>query len=238
MGLHCRDCSNFEGLTELAADLRSDPLLAGLVRYCELREQGLRADAFAVLERFITDALSCDDQVQRALVLRILKAQARMAEVHQFLSYPLRRRLVEHVLANWSEADPRDTIPVVELALLRQDPPLLDRALQMCPSDDRVRACLVSYLVERVDFATHHLNESKFLGSVADAVASLDQAEHHISNAVDPSGMIRLSERVAELRALLSNWTDYQRSPEGTFPEWCQARGHKHGWWNVYYYER
>lgn len=236
--MHYWNRDNFKGLADLAIELATDPRLADLARYCELREQGLRSEAFAALDRFLVTALTSDAATQRDLVLRILDAHSRTPEAHQFLAHPLQHRLVEPVLTAWSEAEPKAATPVVELALLRGDYPMLDRALRIRPTDDRVRTRLVSKLISDLDYATHHLVEGRLIGTTEDAMDTLVEAEQFLRAAAEPAGMQRLADEVAEFRQLLTDWAEYRQNPTGSFPEYCKARGRTYRWWSIVYYDR
>ena len=234
--MHYWNRDNFEGLAQLAEELRSNARLHELARYCELREQGLRGEAFEALDRFLDVTLSSAVDVQREVALLVLGAHARIAAAHQFLSHPLRQRLLDPVLKAWQASEPDAATPVAELGLLHRDAELLERALDLAPSDDRVRACLVSILLGDVEYATHHLVEGKLIGTFEEACATLDQAERHIQTAADPTSMKGFATEVAEHRSLLRDWSAYQQNPTGTFPEWCRERGRAHRWYSIVYY--
>jgi hypothetical protein len=208
-----------------------------LARYCELRERGLRREAFAALQGFLGSTAALEPGAQRQLVLRVLAAHARAPEAHQFLSQPLLAGLVEPVLRAWCAEQPSDPVPAAALGLLLGERELLERALALEPADDRVRARLVSQLLGEVDFATHHLSESSFIGEPAAAAAVLEAAESLMQGAADAAHFDALRSELAELRRLLRDWAEYSACPEGSFPDWCRARGRAHRWWTAYCYE-
>ena len=235
--VHYWNRDNFEGLAQLADALRGDARLDDLARYCELRERGLRTEAFEALNRFLDAALASTLEARREIVLRVLGAHARTATAHQFLSRPLRQRLLEPVLKSWCESEPGSVTPVAELGLLQRDPELLERALHMERSHDRARACLVSILLGQVDYATHHLVEGRLIGTLENACSLLEAAERHLGAAADATSMSGLAAEAAEIRGLLDDWKAYQENPSGTFPEWCQQRSRAHRWWTVVYHD-
>jgi hypothetical protein len=228
---------NFEGLATLSAALREDSRLAALARYCDLREKGLRRQAFAELEAFLGMAGSWDALVQREAVSRILDLHWKTPQAHQFLADPLRTRFVEPVLNEWRAAEPMNSVPARHLALLRGDIELLREALRMNRRDDVLRTALAGILISFVDHATHHLVEGKFIGDEADAMAALAEAAAVLKDVSDPSSVRGLSEDVQDLSALLADWREYRKAPEASFPEWCRKRGRKHPWWNIVYYD-
>lgn len=236
--MHYWNRDNFESLAALATELASDPRLVELARYCELREQGLRDRAFAALELFISSALSSHVDTQRELALRVLAAHAATPHAHQFMTHPLQSGFLGPVLERWAATEPRAAAPAAALGLLRDDARLLGRALELDPSNDRVRARLVSQLLRYVDHATHHLVESKLIGTTEEALTALDDAERHIRAAATPARMQELAHEVSVYRSLLHDWSEYLREPAGTFPEWCAQRGRPYRWPSIVYYDR
>jgi hypothetical protein len=235
--VHYWNRANFEGLLSLAAALRSDARLERLARYCELREEGLRREAFAELRAFLDEMTSHVESVRRELALRVFDAHRDAPDVHQFMTEPLRREFVERVFEEWSAADPQDPVPVRALALLRRDQGLLREALRLDPADDTVRAALAAQLLAFVDYATHHLAEGKFIGDEGEAAAVLQEARAILGGVSDRSAVARLLGDVDSLAQLLEDWRQYRRAPAGTFPEWCRARGRSRDWPGTVYYD-
>jgi hypothetical protein len=229
---------NFEGLAALASTLREDARLEPLGRYCELREKGLRREAFAELDRFLAGTASWDVATQRSIALTVLAANRSAPDAHQFLSEPIRRRFIEPVLDRWREDEPGNAVPLGELGLLRRDQRLLTRALELDPADDRVRAALAAMLLEYVAHATHHLVEGTFIGSEADAASALAEASDLLAGISDPAAVRYLRYDLEDLRRLLADWQEYQLAPTGSFPEWCRERNRDHRWSSIYYYRR
>lgn len=235
--MHYWNRDNFEGLSSLSSALRLDPRLERLAAYCDLREKGLRRAAFVQLEIFLNEVTSCEVSVQRDLALHVLEAHWKIPQAHQFLADPLRKRFLERVLEEWRAAEAENPVPVRQLALLRQDRSLLEEALRMKPNDDLVRVALAGILIGLVDHATHHLVEGRFIGDEADASATLAEAKSILTGVMEPSSVRTLCQDREALAALLADWREYRRAPEGTFPEWCQVRNRNHKWWSIVYYD-
>lgn len=236
--IHYWNRDNFEGLASLAEALRADPRLEELAAYCELREKGLRREAFARLEAFIDQIQSLQLAVQRQLALRILEAHWKTPSAHQFLTKPLRTRFVEPVLEEWRAADAEDAVPLRYLALLRRDHDLLEEALRVDPQDDHVRVTLAGLLIGLVDYQAHHLVEGVFLGNEAEALADFARAASLLAGATDPISVRALQQDLDELAALLRDWEEYRQTPDGTFPDWCRTRGLHRRWWSIHDYGR
>jgi hypothetical protein len=235
--LHYWNRANFEGLASLSSALRGDSRLERLAAYCDLREKGLRREAFAQLDTFLEQVRSWEVPVQRGLALQVLDAHWRTPQAHQFMTDPLRKRFLERVLEQWRGAEANNPTPLRYLALLRRDRDLLEAALRMSPKDDVVRAALAGILIGLVDYATHHLVEGKFIGDEGEAFAALAEAASLVAGVTDASSASSLKRDLEGLDALLTDWREYRQAPEGTFPEWCRARNRTHRWWNIVYYK-
>jgi hypothetical protein len=216
---------NFEDLTKLSEELDSHSNLAALANYCRLREKGLRRQAFSALEEFLSAARSFDSAAARSAAVTIMESNARVNRAHQFLTQPLVSRFLVPTLRSWMNDEPDASTPIRWLGMLLRDHELLERALSMCPEDTPVRSLLIERHLYDAWFATHHLNETTFLGSVDVAVTDLARARELITNAPDPDALAHLASRLHYFDALIADWKTYSENPTGSFPEWCAERG-------------
>jgi hypothetical protein len=90
---------NFEGLLAIADALSADPQLSLLAAYCTLREKGLRAQAFAALDEFLTETAKWHPDAARPCAMSVLEIHLKAKDVHQFLSQPLQCRFLLPVLS-------------------------------------------------------------------------------------------------------------------------------------------
>jgi len=229
---------NFEGLLQLAQQLEANEHLKPLATYCRYRELGLRRDALLVLELYLEESRSFDSSTARLAAVQILEANARTQGVHQFLAQPLIKRFLLPTLQAWMQEDANTNIPVRWLGILNRDHELLTRALSMCPSDIPVRKLLIDFAFGDVDYATHHLDESFFIGSVEDAESTLELAKSLIADAPVPETFAHHSSDVQHFTRLIADWRAYSENPLGSFPEWCAVRGRKYNYPIKAYYGR
>ena len=227
---------NFAGLLRLADELDGDAVLRPLADYCRLRERGLRRDALRVLEDFVSASRGLDPARARAAAVAILEANARIAQAHQFLATPLLRGFVKPTLEAWLQQDADAHVPLRWLGMLGRDPARLVRALTLRPDDAPVRAALVAFALDDVAYATHHLDESFFIGSVEDAVAALERAARLVAEAPDRTTLAPLADEQQQLACLVDDWKSYCEAPHGSFPEWCEARGRRYAYPVKVYY--
>lgn len=228
---------NFEGLLALAESLDAHSDLKPLASYCRYREQGLRREAFSALERFLVASSSFDSAAARRAAIEILEANSRSSKTHQFLTQPLTARFLVPTLKAWMEEDAVTTLPVRWLGMLNRDPELLTRALSGFPEDMPVRRMLIDFALGGVDYATHHLDESFFLGSVDEATSALERARRLIAEAPDPEALAYLTSEVQHFDRLIADWKAYSENPTGGFPEWCAKLGRDYKYSAKVYYE-
>src|SRR5262249_2540982 len=160
----------------------------------------------AALERFLVASQSFDSATARRAAIDILEANARTSEAHQFLTQPLTARFLFPTLQTWMVEAPHANLPVRWLGILKRDDALVAGALAMYPDDTPVRKMLVGHALDRVDFGTHHLDESYFIGSVDYALAELNRARQLIADAPDAAAFARLASEVDYFDRLVADW--------------------------------
>ncbi len=136
---------NFNNLLLLAAELETDARFQLLAEYCRLREKGRRQQAFHCLKGFIAIACSWDILPARTAAVKILVLGEKYQAAHQFLAQPLQCDFLVPVLTGWIHHEPRESIPLRWLGLLRHDMNMLRKALEISPDDIRVRVTLITY---------------------------------------------------------------------------------------------
>jgi hypothetical protein len=234
--MHYWNKDNFEGLAELARDLKTHDGCNQLAEYCRLRHTGLRREAFAALERFLAEAKAWEPATARATANAILELRARMPQAHQFLTQPLLERFLLPTLRAWVDSEPASMIPVRWLGILNRDASLLSRVLAASPDDTPIRRILIELELSQVDYATHHLVESIFLGDLEATRVALARATALVEASSQADAVADLNREIKHYESLISDWLAYSIAPEGTFPEWCVARGRAYRWPTIVYY--
>lgn len=236
MRMHYWNQDNFDGLLDLAAALDAQPGFGALAEYCRLRERGLRAGAFAALDRFLIQAAAWDPPTRQVAVDVLLQLAHRTPQCHQFLVHPLLQRFVHPTLRHWREADPAALVPLRWQGLLKGDAGLLRLVLARHPDDDVVRRRLCGYCLADVDYATHHLHEGLFIGELADAEAALAEAASLLATAPEPGRFADEATEVAYFTRMLDDWREYSARPDGDFKAWCVQRRRDYAWPSTVYY--
>ena len=236
--MHYWNQTNFEGLAAIAEELAADPRLAGLADYCRHREAGLRKNAFEALGRFIESAQALPIGEKRNLVHSIYGLALRLPEAHQFLSTPLQVGFLHPVLDDWLLEQPADLEALRWDGIFRDREESLAKLLELDPDDEFARRQLIRRAcLDRVDFALHHIHESKLLWEVSEIEALLAKGEGWLRGAPEKSDMQDLADQHAYYCALVSDWHAFVNSGTESFPHWCEKNGRSYRWTATYYYD-
>lgn len=228
---------NFDGLREIGDAMQARPGLSHLARYCLLREQGLRKQALAELLTFVAETSQRPLDEQRELACRLTLLHFENRNVHQLLAGPLRAYL-QGVFASWCAEKPALAEPYRWLGVLSREPQHFEMALKFDAEDCIALGWLASEALNAVDFATHHLGESRLLGALDDAYAWLERAEAYAGRLQSGKAQANFLEEVAGYRELLDAWRAYEAlTPELSFPDWSRERGLGFAFAAAFYYE-
>ena len=233
--------SNFEGLKSIGEQYADRSGFAAFSRYCLLAEKGLRKPALAAAREFIIGMEALPVTQQRACAEELTALSYRHAEVHRLLPHPLRMSL-KAILQQWTDAEPDNPIPWKWLGYLVMDLEASRRAHELDPGDEISLGALFGEQLNQVDFQTHHLCESCFLGEESEAEQALDRAESLLAYLENEDKRAACRREVDYFRDLLAAWRDYTSTErEETFPRWCEKQeGGKQGksfrFWSIHYY--
>ena len=227
-GMYDWNRRNLEGLDALAVELRAHPRLRLLGDYCGLRSRGPRRQALAALEQFLELSSRFGGAEARAAALDLLELHGRTKEAYQLLAQPLLARFLFPVLETWMEDEPESITPLRWLGFLKHRDDLLARALAMAPDDLPVRRRLVERTLHHINHATHHLDESFFIGSVDETVEDLKNLGAYIEGAPDPVIFAAAAGELRYFETLVADWIAFSREGAGSFPAWCAQRQRKY----------
>jgi len=236
--MHYWNRDNFEGLLDLANALEGKGQDFNLLSdYCRNRERGLRKQAFESLQQFLEISNSWSDYDARDRCQTILELQSLVPGIHQFLSQPLVSGFVDPVLEKWLTDEPENHHALRWLGLLHGESDFLFKALEISPDDNPVRSRLIAMHIDEVDYATHHLDESHFIGDLEDAMRALETASQLLEAAVGCFPAKQFADEIDEYQQMLTDWKEYVSAPAGTFPDWCASRGRSYSWPIKVYYD-
>lgn len=197
----------------LAEDAAERPGWTSFATYCRLRGEGLRREAFVVLDVFIAEAVLWPLAERAAFAVWVgERRQAYGGQAETVLPVPLFRLLVRPALEDWSAASPDDPWPWVWLARLSGGGstlhapagPYLREALKRDPGFAPARIDLIEDLLRGVAYNQHELPWG-YIGDPAEDVVDLDEAETMMAG-LSPEVELDLRPRVVLARNAARDW--------------------------------
>ena len=227
---------NFEGLEAISQQARTRAHLELFADYCQLKAKGLRKAAATKLAEFTGNATALAFPARQAIVDWLLNTQRCAPQVHQLIPHPLAKQLVEPTLAQWTRDFPEDAAGHRWSGYFLSDRDALRTAVRLDACDHFARTCLIQQLLKMVDHATHHLPEGELLYVDELVLACLAEAEIHLQHLVELPDHTELSAWHAQQHAMVSDYLQYRKDPQGSFADWCEQRQRRHPWVATYSY--
>ena len=235
--MHYWNQDNFEGLRSVGEQYSSIPGYALFGRYCLEKESGLKKQASASIRAFVADAESRSTQEQRAIAEDLSSLGFFNQHIHQLLAHPVLLYL-RAVLEKWATDQPGNPVPHKWLGYIVGDLASYRRALELSPSDAVCLSQLAQAHLNDVDYQTHHLSESLFLGDPATARDSLERAKELIARMGNSDRKDRLQTQAGTYTRLLACWSEYSNLDlDVPFPDWCASKGEQFSFWSIVYYQ-
>ena len=235
--MHYWNQTNFSGLASIGSACAAEVHLKHFGNYCLLREKGLRKQATQEAASFATYLYSLDVSLQREIASSLVALQLTNPGVHQLLPHPIKAALLR-ILETWHHACPNEVSPLLALGALSNNIEHFEAALRIQPDEQKAIARVVQFHLSNIDFQTHHLSESRFIGSVEDAYESLSKAAMLIEGVLDERHRATLQNELKHHQALISEWATYCESPGNEpFLEWSKKRGHTFSFPTIVYYQ-
>jgi hypothetical protein len=234
--MHHWNQANFDGLASIGATCAAEADLAFFGQYCLLREKGLRKPANEAAASFVAHLEGLGLASQREIAVRLVQLQRANPHVHQLLSHPVRMALM-NILRAWCDDSPKEVLPRISLGLLSRDVGHFEAALQLEPNEQTALLGLAEFHLSKVDFQTHHLSESRLIGSTDEADESLRQAEAFIARLESTPHCAQLKSELAHYKLLVSEWATYCANvPDEPFTQWSRSRGNAFNFPSIVYY--
>jgi len=229
---------NFEGLKSIGDKYVSIQGYEAFGRYCLLKEQGLKKQAVAAVKEFVASAKEKSIETQRKIASEIASLGFWNGEIHQLIAHPLQVYLQE-VLSSWAVEEKTDATPHRWLGYISGDLSAYKNALTIDPEDEICITRLAQAHLKDVDYQTHHLSESQFIGELSDAKHSLREAEILIEFLKTEKIKSSMQEELAYFNRMLDSWEEYSNlEAKVSFPEWCSIKGDKFNFYTIVYYEK
>jgi len=181
---------------------------AGYATFCSEYESGLRPQAFATLERFISALEREPFAERRQFVSWLMHATDGTEGAHMAVPHPLRWRIVEPTLVEWTAVEPESSEPHRWLGGYDH----LRRAVELNPHDELATQKLIVLISSNV--GTAHLPDH-YVGDPHKDLAALGEADALLEAISDNDLRNRFKQMVEEERTLI---IQYLRSRTQTGP--------------------
>ena len=191
----------FETLKDVAANARTVPLWSDYADFCIEYERGLRAEAFTILERFITSMERASFGERRRFVSWLSQQADGRKGRHMLIPHPLHVRLVEPTLLEWTLLEPLCSEPHLWLGGYDH----VKRAFELDPDDQLARKKLIIAVLSRVDFNAHELPRG-YLGDIEKDLAALSEAEELLKGMSNEDDRQSLAVDIAEQRRWIEEY--------------------------------
>lgn len=189
----------FRTLKDVGVEAAESPNWADYAIFCSEYESGLRSQAFATLERFILALERAPFTERRQFVSWLKHATDGTSGEHMAVPHPLRWRIVEPTLLEWTAVDPRASEPHRWLGGYDH----LKLAVELDPSDELATRKLITVISGRV--GTHHLPDH-YVGDPQQDLAALNEADALLERISNNSHRQSLRQMVEEERLLIAQY--------------------------------
>jgi len=186
----------FETLRKAAADaVCESPSWQDYADFCLEYERGLRSQAFLILGRFISRLEREPFEERRRFVSWLMQTANEEKGSHMLVPHPLRVRIVDPTLLEWTEAEPRNSEPHRWIGGREH----LEKAIELDPTDCIALRKLVIQLLSWVSYAAHEL-PAGYLGSTSEDLVILKNAEDLLPRLANEDDRAAYAATIAEER--------------------------------------
>ncbi len=215
---------NFEGLRTVAIEAAKNPDTVLYSEYCELREKGLRKEAFQKLTQFINRACTWDLDKRFYFVDWLENIRYNNEEIYDLIPHPLYQMLVQPTLLEWIETNPDDPAGYRWLG----DIDSLRKAVSISSHEQIAREKLIDDLIHKVGYSVHHLPEG-YIGDPSEDLTILNEIKTLITSIEDIVLIEKFDGQYADLHELVKSYFDYtQSSGVQSFEMWAISNNRKY----------
>jgi hypothetical protein len=203
---HWRD-DDFTTLRNVAAEAAHEPEWSDYSKFCFDYERGLRPQAFATLERFIHFFERKPFAERRRFVswlMTLLYVRHRtdgLRGQHKAVPHPLRLRIIEPTLLEWTAVEPHCAEPHRWLGGYEH----LKSAVDVDSTDVIARRKLITLILSNVGYSTHELPEG-YIGEPHQDLALLHEAAELLDGIPNGDERRQLEDEIAEERSLIQEY--------------------------------
>ena len=229
--------TNFEGLKSIGNAYLSMPGYEDFANYCITKEQGLKNQANKFIDDFVSNIESWNTEEQRKLAQEITSLWFWHQEVHQLLSHPLKQFILK-ILKEWCESEPNNAVAHRWLGCLGGGLEYFEKALENDATDQISIYQLALAYLDDANYITHHLSESKLLGTEEELATAIDKARNYANILKTTELKKEIQDEIDCYAELFLAWKHYRiEKPALTFPEWAKSQNHEYKFCSIVYYD-
>lgn len=220
----------YRALSDLKSELSKVEDYRLLGEYADLKEKGLRKQSLVKINEFVRKAEEFPDSKRRELVRLWCQEKVRQpGDNYLFDSHPLTNEIIVPTLEKWAEDEPRNPEPLKWIGLFYGSEHFfnaLEKSLALNPDDDVVRITLVDGYLRTIDYSTHHLSESFYLGEPSEDLKMCKRIRACLDDVKNEKAKSSLADELSEYQQMIHDWLDYSNNKfSESFPEWCRGNG-------------
>ncbi|AOA57332.1 hypothetical protein [Acinetobacter larvae] len=230
--------TNFEGLQRIAEYYQEHPDFKLFAAYCYYREKGLRKIALEKIQAFIQHCQTASMAQQLHIALQLLNLIAQHPNIHQLMSQPLQQYLL-NLMQQAIQQYPHTACYYQWLGYLTHDLALYQKAYALDPQNQNCLEKIIQFYIQQIDWQTHHLCESFFIGELKHCLDKLQQLKQYIAQFSQQSDRRYYQQQYQYYQALITAWQHYQHLDLNcSFPTWCEQQQLHFNYDQALYYSR
>jgi len=234
--MHYWNKNNFAGLNAIGEQYKSKEGYERFASYCLLKEKGLKKQANQEIEEFVSEIKKGSKDQRRKLAEELTTLWFWNQEIHQLISHPL-HQFIYQTLEEWCDSDPGNAVVHRWFACMGGGLKHFEEAVLLDPADEISATRLIQAHLSDIDFQTHHLAESRLIGSVEELKASLKEANRYVNMIKTDELKHDVSKELDYYFKLVSAWEQYNSKEHiETFSEWSIAKGYDFKFSKIFYY--
>ena len=173
-------------------------------KYCELKEKGLRKQAFKTLSEFIKhlNKKSLTERIE--FVNWIEERRLKNNEVVDLIPNPLQKKLIEPTLKDWIKSEPNNPIPY---RWTNTNESLLT-AIKLDDKEQIARFRFFQKIKSYIDYNQHELEKFQYIGNPEKDLEQLRSLKEHIQGIENPE---QIFEEINALIEICKQYIEFEK---------------------------
>ncbi len=230
--------SNFEGLKAVGEQYASKIGYEDFANYCLFKEKGLKKQANQYMAQFILKINKWDIEKQRHLAQELSSLWFWHQEIHQLISHPL-QQFISKTLQEWCVLEPDNAEIHRWFAFMGGGLEYFQKAVAIDATDEISISQLAQAHINNADYITHHLSESRIIGTEKELSAEIKEATNFAEMLTTKKAKDKVLNEIAYYADLANAWKQYSATKQNiSFPEWSESIGKDYAFSSIVYYDK